>query len=357
MKGLLIFVGRHRRKAVDDQRQTVGNVIEGDLAFVFGVEIVGLQMLVDGVEERQPNRLVRGAAVLQKTGVVVVFQQADCVGKAERDVRFEFVFGLVLTVAPLCLHVPGNRQGQAVLADQFGEIVGDAVGIAVGVFRKAAVLLLGAEDKGDARIDDRLPPQQVLKKCNRNADIGEDLQVRLPMHHSTGAPGFFAGEGTLLQLAVHLALAESDGALGGTVVGVNLHVFRAVLRCAGAKTVKPQRIFVGRRLGVVVVFSSGVELAINQVPVPAPLGFVPAKRNAAPEILNRQAAVAIDGGNNPGPVPFARFVNGIGENFKKRVLAALQTVRAEDNGGTLADTVRTFEGFDALIVVLLWLFD
>ena len=51
-------------------------------------------------------------------------------------------------------------------------------------------------------------------------------------------------------------------------------------------------------------------------------------------------------------VTFSCFIDGVGENLKHRMLAALQIVRAEDDSGTLAHPVLALEHGDAGISVL-----
>ena len=48
----------------------------------------------------------------------------------------------------------------------------------------------------------------------------------------------------------------------------------------------------------------------------------------------------------------ARFVDGVGEDLKDGVLAAVQPVRAEDDGRALAHTGRSLERRDALVAVI-----
>ena len=54
-------------------------------------------------------------------------------------------------------------------------------------------------------------------------------------------------------------------------------------------------------------------------------------------------------------VPLARLVDGVGQNFKHRVFAALQPVRAEDDRRALAHAVRALQGRNAVIAVSLLL--
>ena len=48
----------------------------------------------------------------------------------------------------------------------------------------------------------------------------------------------------------------------------------------------------------------------------------------------------------------ARFVDGVRKDLEHGVLAAVQPVRAEDDGRALAHTVRALEGRDALVAVI-----
>ena len=171
------------------------------------------------------------------------------------------------------------------------------------------------------------------------------------MHH--GARALFLGrEGTLLQLAVHVTLLEGDAALDLAVVGLYGHKLRAALGRAGTKTVKTQGILVGAAL-VVVVFTACVKLAVDQIPVPASLGLVPAKRNAASAVVHLDALVEEDLDADLRAVTLSRLVHRVGKDLKKGMLAALKAVRAEDDRRALAYAIRAFQGLYALIVVFL----
>lgn len=51
-------------------------------------------------------------------------------------------------------------------------------------------------------------------------------------------------------------------------------------------------------------------------------------------------------------MPFARFVDGVRKDLEHGVLAAVQSVRAEDDARALAHAVRSLERRDALIAVI-----
>ena len=53
------------------------------------------------------------------------------------------------------------------------------------------------------------------------------------------------------------------------------------------------------------------------------------------------------------PVSYTHLINGVAENFKNGVLAALQAVGPEDDSGPFPDPVRPFEGGDRVVAILL----
>ena len=62
----LVFIRNLRGKAVDDENETVLNVLEGDLAFVFIIFAVVFQIFVDGINKRGLRCLFGGTAMLEK---------------------------------------------------------------------------------------------------------------------------------------------------------------------------------------------------------------------------------------------------------------------------------------------------
>ena len=181
-----------------------------------------------------------------------------------------------------------------------------------------------------------------------DADLREDLEIRLPGDDGAGAA---AGVFFLLQFPVRFALAEVHTVMRAAGEDLHLHEFRAVLRGAGAESVEAERILIGAAGGVV-VFPAGVKLTENQLPVVPALFFVPVHRDAAPEILHGDDVVARDGHVDDVAVARARFVDGIREDLKERMGAAVQPVRAENHARAFAHAIRALEGLDALIVIL-----
>ena len=62
-------------------------------------------------------------------------------------------------------------------------------------------------------------------------------------------------------------------------------------------------------------------------------------------------AVRIARGDDLGAVSLSCLVDRVGQDLKDRVLAALQSVRAEDNARALAHTVRALQRGDAFVAV------
>jgi hypothetical protein len=61
--------------------------------------------------------------------------------------------------------------------------------------------------------------------------------------------------------------------------------------------------------------------------------------------------ILIAGKGDDITVALASLVNGVGQNFKYGVLAAVQPVGAEDDAGALADAIRALEHGDAVVAV------
>ena len=140
------------------------------------------------------------------------------------------------------------------------------------------------------------------------------------------------------------------------VAADDVHIFRGILRCAGAKAVEAEGILVARALAVV-VFAAGVKLAVDEIPVVALFDGVPVDRTAAAAVLDLDGMVgeARDGDDAAKALP--RLVNGVGEDLKKGVLAPLDPVRPKDDGGALAHPVGSLQLFDAFVAVACGGFD
>ena len=184
----------------------------------------------------------------------------------------------------------------------------------------------------------------------RNTDVGEYVQVGAPADDGA-RPGVLFVQRFLGQFTDDLALAEGDAPLDLPAVGCDLHVFGGILRCAGAQTVQSQRVLVCGTVAVVVVFSAGVQLTVDEIPVPASLAFVPAQRHAAPAVVHLDTQIAEVRDLYDRSVSLTRFVHGVGQDFKEGMFAPLQPVRAEYDARTLADAVCALERRDALIAV------
>ena len=122
-------------------------------------------------------------------------------------------------------------------------------------------------------------------------------------------------------------------------VNIRRHPFRRILRGAQAQTVQAQGVFVIVRAGG--VFAARVHLAEQQLPVVASLAVVPVHGHAAAKIFHNDAAVLAAGHVDGVTVAVAGLVDGVGDDLKNGVGAALHTVGAKNNGRALAHTVGT----------------
>ena len=71
------------------QHKAVLYVLKTDFALVLEIATVLLEIGVDLCHKRRPHRLFRRTAVLEEAGVVVILEQVDFVGKAQRDVKLD----------------------------------------------------------------------------------------------------------------------------------------------------------------------------------------------------------------------------------------------------------------------------
>ena len=346
----LVLVGGLRGKAVDDEDEAVLDVGKADLALIFLVCAHRLEILVRRIDKRGAHRLIGRAAVLEKAGIVVVFDAVDRIREAEGHLGAQLVVVLVLAVAAAAFQRPEHRLGQRRAVCNLADIVGDAVFVDKFLGVKAAVRVFIVQDEFQPLVDDRLALERPLEKVARDGDVGEDVKVGPP---ADDGAALFAPllQRMRFQLACGFALGKPDGMHLAAVIGADLHKFGGILRGAGAEAVEPERIAVGRALVVVVVFAARVQLAVDQLPVVAPLALVVPERDAAAEVLDLQGVVAPDRDDDLAAVAFARLVHRVGQDLKKRMLAALKPVRAEDDRRALAHAVRALQHGDALVIV------
>ena len=131
-----------------------------------------------------------------------------------------------------------------------------------------------------------------------------------------------------------------------------VEILRGILRGAGAEAVQAEAVFI-IFAGVVVVFAARVHLAEDQLPVVALLLLVPVHGAAAAEVLDLDAAVGVARDDDELAIALARLVNGVRQDFKHGVFAAVQPVGAKNDRGALANALRAFERGNALVAVCL----
>ena len=332
----LVLVAGAGGEAGGNQNQAVLHIVEGDEAFVFLVQTLIFQPVVDLVDKGQADSAVRAAAVLQPRRVVIVFQRLHRVGKAERHVHFDLIFRLIITVAADCGTGAEMHRGQ-------GSLTGDLIGIVLnamlieifdffGTLARAVV-----EHESHTVIDNGLAAQHILEGIRRNIDVGKHIGVRFPADDGAGAA---AGERLFFQPADILTFFEIQVIVHAIAVNIRSHPFAGILGGAKAKAVQAKgEVIVTATLAI---FASRVQFAEHKIPVPAFFSFIVIDGDTAAKVLYFHRVIRVKGNVDFVAVAVTRFVDGVGYDLKNGMGTAFHTVRAKDNGRALAHTVCTF---------------
>ena len=278
---------------------------------------------------------------------MVVLDDLHRVGKAEGHRELYLIFGLVGAVPALPLGLPEDRLGEGVLPGELLDIVDDAVLVPEIFALEFVGPHLVAQAEGHPRVDHGLALEHVPIVVHGDVDIGKDLQVGKPPE--AGAR-LFPGVGLLLQSPHILALLKVEGVLKSVPVDDGVEIPAGVLGGAGAQAVETQGVLVVVPRAVFIL-SAGVELAEYQLPVVLLLPLVPVHRAAPAEVLHLDGVVGVAGDGDERAVALPGLVDGVGEDLKDGVLAAVQPVRAENNTGPLAYPVGALQGGNRFVAV------
>ena len=285
---------------------------------------------------------------------MVIFKHRNRLREAEGYIRLEFVYRLVLTVAPLSLQMPKHGLSQRRISGSLRNVITDTVLVIKDLLGELTVLLK-KECKLNARIDNSLTAQNVNKEFTRYVYVGKDIAVGQPAYDGTCTALVF-GKLAHAQLAHRTAETEAHESDILTVKGIDLHVFRSALRGKRAETVETERIFIRRRLGVVVHFTACVRLAEDKIPVVSSLFFVIVHRDASAVVVHLDGMILKDRDLYLAAIALARLVNGVRKYLKKGMLAAVKSVRTENDARAQTHAVRPLEHYYTLIVILFGLF-
>ena len=195
-------------------------------------------------------------------------------------------------------------------------------------------LLLVGEGQSQPRVDHRLAAQHIFIVAGWHVGVGKDLVVRHPVDDAAGPAPLVR---LLFQPADVLAFGKVEVIVEAVPVDVGGHPGRGVLGGAQAQAVQTEA-----ELVVVLplaVFAAGVHLAEQQLPVVALLDLVPVHRHPAAEVLDPDAAVFAAGHVDDLAVAVPGLVDGVGDDLKDGVGAAVHPVRAENDSRPLADPV------------------
>ena len=279
-------------------------------------------------------------------------------GAREAHARGDFyvVIGQVLAIATATVGLDKEGLGKVVGTDLFEYVVLDALGIAKVLFGKLAIVALDAQAEGHVGVDHGLAAHGLAIPLVGNADGGKDLKIGAPFDGSAGAV-LVAGLNLecLLFGTDDLALLKVQGVLVTVTPDGDIHVLGSVLSRAGAQAVGAEREVVVAAL-VVVILAAGVELAEDEFPVKALLGRVPVERAAAAVVLYLDRAIAKGGKGDELAVALARLVNGVGQDLEGGMRAAIEPVRAKDDGGSQAYALLVLELADTVVTIVCGVF-
>ena len=131
----------------------------------------------------------------------------------------------------------------------------------------------------------------------------------------------------------------------------DVHVLGSVLRGARSQTVGTQREIVVTAL-IVVVFSTRVQLAEDELPVEALLRGIPVQRAPATVVFDLDGPIGESSEDDEIAVTLASLVHRVGKNLKGRMSAAVKTVRAEYDGGAQTNALLVLQLTNAVVAVI-----
>ena len=292
--------------------------------------------------------------MLQPAGVVIVLNHVDLVGKAAGHAELYLIFRLVRPVPAFLFRLPEDGDGKAALSRQLCHVVLNAVFIEKLRLLKLPGSRFIPEAESNALIHHRLPFHHVGKIRCGDGNVGEHIQIRKPPGSGAGLFRLAFGQRLLLQLANNLAPLKVETVFKTIPPDGDIHVAGGVLGGAGAQTIQAQGILI-IVAGDIVILAAGVQLAVHQLPVVPLLFLVPVHRAAPAQIFHFNGAVGVPGDGNGFAMAFPGLVNGVGENLKHRMLAAVQSVGSKNDAGPLPDPVCALQGRDTFVAVIVLL--
>ena len=287
---------------------------------------------------------------------MVVLLHHEGAREAHARGNLDVVVGQVLAIATATVGLDKEGLGKVVGTDLLEHIVLDALGIAKVFFGELAVVALDAQAEGHVGVDHGLAAHGLAIPIVGNADRGKDLKIGAPLDGGAGAV-LVAGLNLecLLFGADDLALFKVQRVLVAVAPNRDVHVLGGVLSRARAQAVGAEREVVVAAL-VVVILAAGVELAKDEFPVKALLGGIPVERAAAAVVLYLNGAIAKGGKGDELAVALARLVNGVGQDLEGGMRAAIESVRAKDDGGAQTYALLVLELADTVVTIVCGVF-
>ncbi len=238
---------------------------------------------------------------------MVIFYDGVFGHEAERERHLDLVFGLVLAVASAPLRFNEMHRRHAVLPRKLVCVIDDAIFVQVFELLEFARCNLVVEYKFDAAVHDGLLFYRVLIKLERYVNVGKHVKVGFPADFRTGVAVFavFRSES-----ADVFSLFKVQSEFFSVAADRRVHIFRAVLRRACTQTVQTKTELVILSV-VVLVFSAGVKLAEDKLPIEASLGGVKFDGHTASAVLILDRLVEIAAHRDDVSVPLTRLVDRV----------------------------------------------
>ena len=287
---------------------------------------------------------------------MVVLLHHESAREAHASSDFYVVVGQVLAIATATVGLDKEGLGKVVGTDLLEHVVLDALGVAKILFGKLAIVALDAQAEGHVGVDHGLAAHGLAIPLVGDTDGGKDLKIGTPLDGGAGAvlvTGFNLE--CLLFGADDLTLLKVQGVLVTVTPNRDVHVLGSVLGRTGAQAVGAEREVVVAAL-VVVVLAAGVELAKDELPVKALLGRVPVERAATAVILYLNGAISKGGEGDKFAVALACLVNGVRQDLEGGMRAAVESVRAKDDGGAQAYALLVLELADTVVTIVCGVF-
>ena len=237
------------------------------------------------------------------------------------------------------------HRGQSLFAAQLRQIILDAVFIAIAE-SLTAFLIIQLEKQ--TCIHHRLLFKHILKICQRDMDICENIPIRPPGDLCTCGVFF---RRFLHQTAHIFPFFKVELIAHAIPIDDRIHKFRSILGGTSTQTIQTQAEFIVFTC-IVLIFPPCVKLTENQFPVETVFLRIIIHRDPTAMILHQNRLIFITDDFDLFAKAFPCLVDGIGKDLKKGVFTPIQAIGTKNDPGAQADTIRPLQGSDAFVIII-----